>query len=491
VPAHDQRDFEFAKIYNLPIAEVIAGPQGEQGSENLRQAYTEYGTLINSGAFDGLHSQQALQAVPARLALMDRGEQAVNYRLRDWGISRQRYWGTPIPIIHCPHCGAVPAPAEDLPVRLPLDAQLPPTGGSPLPRLQSWVNVACPQCGAAAKRETDTMDTFVESSWYFIRYASPDYDKDIVDKTRASYWMPVDQYIGGIEHAVLHLLYSRFFTKILRDFDILPGIDEPFINLLTQGMVIKDGSKMSKSKGNVVDVNELIGRFGADTVRLFSLFAAPPEKDMEWADKGVEGAERFLNRLWRVCNSIVETDTKGLVYDGKGRLTPDLKELYAKTHETIKRANDDLANGFQFNTVIAAAMELLNLISLMEQKGEVKNQTHGLAVLRLAVSTVIILISPMAPHIADELWRRLGNQNFLIEHPWPQYDPQAICRDEKTVVVQIDGKVRGRILMPSSASDEEMKTAALNDDRVKPHLEAKTIKNIVVIKEKLVNIVLG
>ncbi len=490
VPAHDQRDFEFAKVYNLPLAEVIAGEAGAKGVANMEAATTDYGTLINSGEFNGLSSVDALKAVPAKLAQLNKGEQTINYRLRDWGISRQRYWGAPIPIIHCPACGLVPVPEKDLPVELPLNAQIPETGGSPLPLLESWVNVTCPACGGAAKRETDTMDTFVESSWYYVRYCSPGYGEGLVEVDKGRYWLPVDQYIGGVEHAVLHLLYSRFFTKVLRDLGMMPGVDEPFTNLLTQGMVIKDGAKMSKSKGNVVDPNDLIARYGADTVRLFSLFAAPPEKDLDWSDNGVEGAGRFLSRLWRVCLAVAESGQTG-VYDGKGELTPELKDLYAKVHETIKRATDDLNNSFQFNTVIAAVMELLNLISALEQKPETKEHAQGPKLLRLAVESAVTLISPMAPHVADELWQRLGHNGYLINQPWPQYNEDAMLRDEKVVVVQIGGKVRGRITMPQGASEEEVKQAALNDAKVKPYLEGATIKKIVVIKNKLVNIVLG
>ncbi|MDR1396496.1 MAG: leucine--tRNA ligase [Desulfarculales bacterium] len=490
VPAHDQRDFEFARAYNLPLAEVIAGPEGERDPAAVTVAYTEYGTLVNSGEFTGLTSRQALAAVPDKLSALGLGGRTVNYRLRDWGISRQRYWGTPIPMIHCPACGLLPTPEKDLPVVLPLEAEIPATGGSPLPGLESWVKTSCPRCGQEARRETDTMDTFVESSWYFIRYACPDYDRGIADQ-RADYWMPVDQYIGGIEHAVLHLLYSRFFSKVLRDLNILPNLNEPFVNLLTQGMVIKDGAKMSKSKGNAVDPNDLITRYGADTVRLFSLFAAPPEKDLEWSDNGVEGASRFLNRLWRVVNSVVEAGgDKISAYQGGEELSPPLKELYAKIHETVKKAGDDLQNRFQFNTVIAAVMELLNLVSLTEQNPEVKSHPAALAVLRLAAETAAILISPMAPHIADELWRRLGHDGYLIDQPWPEHNPEALTRDEKTVVVQIGGKVRGKLLMSSGADEDELKAAALADSKVRSHLEGQNIVKIMVIRDKLVNIVL-
>jgi leucyl-tRNA synthetase len=426
------------------------------------------------------------------LAEKGKGGLTTNYRLRDWGISRQRYWGAPIPMIHCPVCGLVPAPEEALPILLPLEANIPETGGSLLPQLEDWVKTPCPQCGKEARRETDTMDTFVESSWYFLRFACPDWESGIVDKTRAAYWMPVDQYIGGIEHAVLHLLYSRFFVKVLRDLGIIDQINEPFVNLLTQGMVIKDGAKMSKSKGNVVDPDQLIERYGADTVRLFSLFAAPPEKDLEWSDNGVEGASRFLHRLWRVVNTVAEAGGNTVSsYQGEGELAPGLKDLYAKTHETIQKANSDLANSFQFNTVIAAVMELVNQVSLTQQNPECTEHPLGLAVLRRAVETALILISPMAPHIGDELWQRLGHDGYLINHPWPQPDPAALLRDNKTVVVQIEGKVRSRLLMPSAAGAAEVQAAALADAKVRTYLQGRDIVKVMVVKDKLVNIVLG
>jgi leucyl-tRNA synthetase len=492
VPAHDQRDFDFAKAYALPIREVIAGPEGEKGVSALTCAYTDYGTLINSGQFNGLSSQQALGEVAQQLAQKGQGGLTSNYRLRDWGISRQRYWGAPIPMVHCPACGLVAVPEKELPVLLPLKANIPETGGSPLPLLEDWVNTACPQCGGKARRETDTMDTFVESSWYFIRYASPDYEQGVVDKDRAAYWMPVDQYIGGIEHAVLHLLYSRFFVKVLRDLELIAPENEPFINLLTQGMVIKDGAKMSKSKGNVVDPDQLVERYGADTVRLFSLFAAPPEKDLEWSDNGVEGASRFLNRLWRVVNAVVEAGGNKIPsYQGEAELPPALRDLYAKTHETIQKANNDLKNNFQFNTVIAAVMELINQVSLAQQDPQWTQHPAGLPLLRLAVETALVLISPMAPHIADELWQRLGHAGYLINHPWPQPDRAALVREKKTVVVQVEGKVRSRLLLPSSAGPAELEAAALADPKVRAHLAGRDIVKVMVIKDKLVNIVLS
>ena len=488
VPTHDQRDFEFAKEYGLPMVEVIVGPEGPVGVENMTQAFTDYGTLINSGPYDGMTSKEAQRAIAAELAKRGLGKETVHYRLRDWGISRQRYWGAPIPMIHCPDCGLVPVPEKDLPVELPLDAQLPESGGSPLPQLESWVKVKCPRCGAEARRETDTMDTFVESSWYFARYCCPDYDQGVLDQKRTSYWMPVDQYIGGIEHAVLHLLYSRYYTKVLRDLGLI-HCDEPFSNLLTQGMVIKDGAKMSKSKGNVVDPEDMLKRYGADTARLFMLFAAPPERDLDWSDQGVEGAYRFLNRLWRLALAVAREAQGVEPYGGGGKLAGPLAELHRKTHETIKKVTEDAAERFQFNTAIAAVMELVNQISLVQQDAKLKDEPQRDAVLREAVETAVILISPMAPHIADELWQRLGHEGCLIELPWPEYDPQALVKQDKLLVVQVAGKVRAKLTVPADAGDEDLKKAALADEKVQKFIAGKEIKKIIVVQGKLVNIV--
>lgn len=488
VPTHDQRDFEFAKEYGLPMVEVIVGPEGPVGVENMTQAFTDYGTLINSGPYDGMTSKEAQRAIAAELAKRGLGKETVHYRLRDWGISRQRYWGAPIPMIHCPDCGLVPVPEKDLPVKLPLDAQLPESGGSPLPQLDSWVKVKCPRCGADARRETDTMDTFVESSWYFARYCCPDYDQGVLDQKRTSYWMPVDQYIGGIEHAVLHLLYSRYYTKVLRDLGLI-HCDEPFSNLLTQGMVIKDGAKMSKSKGNVVDPEEMLKRYGADTARLFMLFAAPPERDLDWSDQGVEGAYRFLNRLWRLTLAVAGEARGVQPYTGGQKLAGPLAELHRKTHETIKKVTEDAAERFQFNTAIAAVMELVNQISLLQQDAKLKDEPQRDAVLREAVETAVILISPMAPHIADELWQRLGHEGYLIDLPWPEYDPQALIKQEKLLVVQVAGKVRAKLTVPADADDEQLKESALADEKVQKFIAGKEIKKIIVVQGKLVNIV--
>ena len=487
VPTHDQRDFEFARQYGLELVEVIVGPDGPMGEANMTEAYTNYGTLVNSGQFDGMTSDEAKKDIPAWLEEQGKGKQTINYRLRDWGISRQRYWGAPIPMVHCEKCGLNPVKPEDLPVALPLDAELPATGGSPLPLLADWVNTTCPVCGGPAKRETDTMDTFVESSWYYARYACPGYDQGPLDPKSTNYWMPVDQYVGGIEHAVLHLLYSRFYTKVLRDMGMIKA-DEPFLNLLTQGMVIKDGAKMSKSKGNVVDPDEMVGRYGADTVRLFSLFAAPPERDLEWSDQGVEGAHRFLNRLWRLGLAVVDSAAGVKAYEG-GKLCQTLADLHRKTHETIKKVTED-AERFQFNTAIAALMELVNQISLVEQDEAVAGDPQRAAVLREAVEATAIMLSPMAPHITDELWSRLGYDGLLLEAQWPVWDEQALAKAEKQVVFQINGKVRGKAMLPAEADDEALKQAALADAKVIKFIGGKPVKKVIVVQGKLVNIVI-
>jgi leucyl-tRNA synthetase len=489
VPTHDQRDFEFAKVYDLPLVEVIAGPDGAVGAENMTEAFTEYGTLVNSGEFNGMTTKEAQKAIAEALEKKGQGSTTINYRLRDWGISRQRYWGAPIPMVHCEKCGVVPEKPENLPVKLPLDAKLPETGGSPLPTLESWVNATCPKCGGPARRETDTMDTFMESSWYFARYCCPKYDQGPLDPEAVKYWMPVDQYIGGIEHAVLHLLYSRFFVKVLRDLGYIEE-DEPFDNLLTQGMVIKDGSKMSKSKGNVVDPDNMVKRYGADTVRLFSLFAAPPERDLDWSDKGVDGAHRFINRLWRLGLAVSAEAKDAKAYKGEAELSGPLADLHAKTHETIKKVTEDVNNRFQFNTAIAAVMELINLMSLVQQNQDLAKDPSRASVLREAMEAAVILISPMAPHVADELWHRLGCEGFLIEHPWPEYDEAALVKAEKLVVVQVRGKVRSKLTLPSDADDEALKNAALEDEKVQGFIKGHEIKKVIVVQGKLVNIVI-
>ena len=487
VPAHDQRDFEFAAKYELPKQIVIMPREGTLELSSMTEAYTEPGVMANSGKFDGMDSEAAKQAIIDHLAEAGLGKPTVNYRLRDWNISRQRYWGAPIPVIYCDACGIVPVPVQDLPVELPLDVKVNPDGRSPLPECESFVNVTCPKCGQAARRETDTMDTFVESSWYFARYLSARSEDAAFDPRDVEYWMPVDQYIGGIEHAILHLLYSRFFVKALRDEGYL-NHDEPFKNLLTQGMVLLGGSKMSKSKGNVVDPDEMIARYGADTVRLFCLFAAPPEKDLEWNDKGIEGSSRFLNRLWRLVDELEDIlSAAGPCAVVDGPLSEAEAELRRKEHDTVRRVERDMENKFQFNTAIAAMMELVN--TLYATKDEVRGSANGPRLLSSAISSLLVALSPIAPHICEELWTRLGYTRTLALEPWPTHDPEALKTNEVTVVVQVNGKLRGQISVAADASSEDIQAQALNDQNVARHIEGKSIVKIIVIPGKLVNVV--
>ncbi len=490
VPAHDQRDFEFARKYNLPIKVVVKPKDSEKipDSDELTEAFEEDGILVNSGKFDGLTSEEARKAITEELAAQGLGRFQVQYRLRDWGISRQRYWGAPIPIIYCDKCGTVPVPQEDLPVVLPLDLELLPNGASPLPVSESFYKTTCPKCGLPARRETDTMDTFVESSWYFIRFACANEDSKPFDPAKVDYWLPVDQYIGGIEHAVLHLLYSRFFVKVLRDMGYVK-FDEPFIRLLTQGMVIKDGAKMSKSKGNVVDPDDMVKAYGADTVRLFCLFAAPPEKDLEWSDQGIEGAYRFLGRLWRFVADNID-NLKGVKpYEGSiAKLDGPLAELYRKSHQTIKKVTDDIKDRFHFNTAIAATMELLNTLYQAKEKVKTKDELFW-SIVRFAVESLIVLLSPMVPHITEELWEELGNKGRLLNTPWPSYDEDAIVAEEVLIVIQVNGKVRDRMTVPAGTSDEEVKRLALEREKIKQFTSGRVIKKVIVIPGKLVNVV--
>jgi leucyl-tRNA synthetase len=523
VPTHDQRDFEFAKAYDLPLKVVVNPVGGELVADSMEEAYEEDGILVNSGEFSGMESSVARKAINEYLESKGLGEGAITYRLRDWLISRQRYWGAPIPMIYCDRCGVVSVPEEDLPVVLPLDANLTPTGGTPLPTLKEFVETTCPGCGGDAKREVDTMDTFVESSWYFNRYTCPDYQTGPLDKARNDYWMPVDQYIGGIEHAVLHLLYSRFFTKVLRDMGLV-GQDEPFVNLLTQGMVCKETlrcsqhgwldprdvieeelevytcricgrraevgrkEKMSKSKGNVVDPGDLVERYGADTVRLFCLFASPPEKDLEWSDRGVEGSARFLNRLWRLVYEEHEKLGGISPYDGSWPLEGDMRALHRKTHQTIQKVTDDIEQRFHFNTAISAVMELVNTIyQFCSENGR---GPEAFPVLRLALETAVILISPMVPHIADEMWYALGHGRSVVQEPWPEWDKEAVSEDMQLVVVQVNGRLRNRIYVSPSASDEDVEKAALSDERIKTFIGDQPVRKVVVVPGKLVNVVL-
>jgi leucyl-tRNA synthetase len=485
VPAHDQRDFEFAIKYGLEIVVVVQPSDRILDAAAMTEAYVGQGTLVNSGEFDGIDNVSGKKAISGKLKSMNRGGPTINYRLRDWGISRQRYWGAPIPIIHCPKCGPTPVPDSDLPVVLPTNIEFPESGRSPLPELDWWVSASCPKCGSASRRETDTMDTFVESSWYFDRYTCPRYKEGLLDPVQDGYWSPVDHYIGGIEHAILHLLYSRFFTKALRDLGIKKE-SEPFKNLLTQGMVIKDGAKMSKSKGNVVDPEELINKYGADTVRLFCLFAAPPERDLEWTSEGVEGAHRFLNRIWtlvgqhKTLKKSKDTPTQ----------TPLGKTVRRVTHKTIKKVTDDVSNRFRFNTAIAAIMEMSNELAKISQDDISRSNDVRDAMVE-AISSMILLMSPFVPHISEELWQALGKKSGLTLQPWPAYDPALIAEDELTIVVQVNGKKRAEIRVPVAATEEEIKQVTLAETNVQRFLEGRVIRKMVVVPGKLINIVAG
>ena len=493
VPAHDQRDFEFARKYGLPM-QIVIEPKGEKlDLSTMTQAYVDPGFLVNSGPFDGMANQDAKGAIVEHLAKENLARPTVNYRLRDWGVSRQRFWGAPIPVVHCEACGTVPVPDDQLPVRLPEDAQVREDGRSPLPFLDSFVNVSCPKCGGAAKRETDTFDTFMESSWYFLRYTSARNDTAPFDAAALKYWTPVDQYIGGIEHAILHLLYSRFFVKALRDLGYTDQA-EPFQNLLTQGMVLKDGAKMSKSKGNVVDPNSMIGKYGADATRLFILFASPPEKDLEWSDAGIEGAYRFLNRVWRLAEELDEAGAlKPLgpcaAVAELGGLSLPAKELRRKEHDSVRKVTRAMENRFQFNTAIAALMELVN--EMYALKDALKQSGEGAAVLSSALSTVLTLLSPVAPHLCEELWGLMGHKGHLATLSWPGYDEAALVQDEIELVVQVNGKVRGRLMVPVGADQEAVRQFAMTHENVLRHLEGKSIKKLIVVPGKLVNVVAG
>lgn len=482
VPAHDERDFKFAKKYGLDIRVVIQKEGSE--SEELEEAYTEDGIMVNSGQFSGLPNREGMAKIADYLEANDFGAKQINYRLRDWLISRQRYWGAPIPIIYCDDCGTVPVPEKDLPVYLPEEVEFKPSGESPLKYSPDFVNTVCPVCGKPARRETDTMDTFVCSSWYFLRFCDPKNSEEAFNKSKTDYWMAVDQYIGGVEHAILHLMYARFFTKVLKDLDLV-SVDEPFQNLLTQGMVLKDGSKMSKSKGNVVSPEEIINKYGADTARMFILFAAPPERDLEWNDQAVEGCYRFLNRVWRLVAAYSE-DIKGA--QGEiGVLAGSDKDLRRLTHLTIKRVTDDVAGRFNFNTAISAIMELVNGIYAYKDK---ENESNIL-VIKEAIENLILLLAPFAPHISEELWANIGQKESVHEQKWPKYDPQALAVDEVTVVVQVNGKVRDKIVIPVDMDRNEVEKQVKSQPKVAEYLKGKEIKKVVVIPNKLVNIVVG
>lgn len=465
VAAHDDRDNEFAKKFNLEIIPVI----------------DEDDKMINSGEFDGMNKDEAFNAIVEKLEEIGRGKKTTNYRLRDWLISRQRYWGCPIPVVYCEDCGIVPVEEKDLPVLLPTDVKFTGRGESPLATSETFKKCTCPKCGKPARREVDTIDTFIDSSWYFMRYIDSQntetpFRKDLVDK-----WLPVDQYIGGVEHAILHLLYSRWFTKALHKLGWTDHT-EPFKNLLTQGMVLMDGKKMSKSKGNTISPMEIIEEYGADTARLFILFAAPPERDLDWSDKGVEGCYKFLNRVYRLVDELED------VFENKsefGELTKTDKELRAKTNSTLKKVTDDLSTKFGFNTAIAALMELVNDIYKYKERDDRNN-----AVIREALETIIVIVSPFAPHLGEELWSKIGKEGSIFDISWPKYDEDAIQLDEMELIVQVNGKLRNKIMVSSDISQEDMKTAALEDEKIKDFIGDKNVVKVIAIPGKLVNIVI-
>jgi leucyl-tRNA synthetase len=483
VPAHDERDFEFATKYGLNINTVIV-PEGsapEAKDEILKAAYTEEGIMVNSGPFDGLNSEEGWDRIAGEIERRGLGQRKVNYRLRDWLISRQRYWGSPIPMVYCESCGTVPVPEDQLPVMLPEDVVFK-TGENPLATSQSFIETTCPQCGGAARRETDTMDTFACSSWYFLRYTDPRNTELPFMKTAVDRWMNVDQYVGGVEHAILHLLYARFFTKALKDFGYLK-VDEPFQNLLTQGMVCMDGSKMSKSKGNIVSPEVIIGKYGADTARLFILFAAPPERDLEWSDQGVEGCYRFLNRVWRLVAQYAP-----LVKDCKigswDSLDAAGKEMRRHTHAAIQRVTNDIGNRYNFNTAISTIMEWVNALYLYKEQ-----PNADAAVGREALEAILVLLAPFAPHITEELWREIGHSESIHKQCWPKVDEAALVQDEVTVILQVNGKVRDRIQVPVEISAADLEKKVLDQSKLGEWIQGKTVVKVITVPGKLVNVV--
>ncbi len=493
VPAHDQRDWEFAKKYRLGIKQVIHPADGS-AVDTGTAAFVETGVLEDSGQFTGLSSAHAFAAIAAHLEAQNQGRRQVHYRLRDWGVSRQRYWGAPIPIINCPACGEVPVPEDQLPVVLPEDVDFEGVG-SPIKKLPAFYQTSCPTCGGPAERETDTFDTFMESSWYYARFACPDSDAAMLDR-RANYWLPVDQYIGGIEHAILHLLYARFFHKLMRDVGLVSS-DEPFKRLLTQGMVLKDGSKMSKSKGNTVDPQQLIEQYGADTVRVFIMFASPPEMSLEWSDSGVEGAHRFLKRLWAYVFDLRDVIMPGIRVLSTGSIDmtqaqPAQRTLRRELHELLKQAENDFGR-YQFNTVVAACMKIVNALYdavPAVKSGSGTQRRVDEALVAEAVSILLRLLAPIAPHITHHLWRELGYAGDILDAAWPQVDEAALVRDSIDLVVQVNGKLRGRVSVPAGSDKAVQESAALADAAVQRFIAGQAVKKVVVVPGKLVNIVI-
>ncbi len=487
VPAHDQRDLEFARKYGLPVR-VVVQPDGEDLDPNtMTEAFPGDGTAVNSGQFSGLPTPEAKEKMADFIEENGLGGRKVNYRLRDWLISRQRYWGAPIPIIYCDQCGAVPVPEEDLPVYLPEDVEFKPTGESPLKYNEEFLHTECPECGGPAQRETDTMDTFVCSSWYFLRYTSPYETGTAVNKEKSDYWMNVDQYIGGVEHAILHLMYARFFTKALKDIGLISA-NEPFQNLLTQGMVLKDGAKMSKSKGNVVSPEEIIEEFGADTARLFILFAAPPDRDLEWNDQAVEGCYRFLNRVWRLVTGQEELVKGCSSTDDPVIGTSRDKELNRLLHHTVKRVTNDVSDRFNFNTAISGIMEFVN--GIYDYIENVDQDARNIPLLKQAFQVLLKLLAPFTPHIAEELWERICGKPGVHLQSWPTYDPEALVVDTITLAVQVNGKVRDHVEVSVNASQDEIQEQVLALDRVRELVGSKKVVKVIVVPQKLVNVVI-
>ena len=483
VPAHDQRDFDFAKKYNLPI-EIVVQPEGQNmKGEDLTEAFAAEGIMENSGEFDGMNNREALKKIIDYVEEKGIGERKVNFRLRDWLISRQRYWGAPIPVVYCEKCGTVPIPESELPVRLPENVKFTGQGKSPLSECEEFMNTTCPKCGGHARRESDTMDTFVCSSWYYLRYCDPHNDKMPFAKDKVDYWMNVDQYIGGVEHAILHLLYARFFTKVLYDLGYV-SCEEPFENLLTQGMVLKDGSKMSKSVGNVVSPDEIVAKYGADTARLFILFAAPPERDLDWNDTAVEGAYKFLNRVWRAVDEL-----KPFMSDEKvvtASLNAEEKKLRFAVNASIKKVTEDFER-FSFNTAISSIMEMVN--ELYRYKDATAPESYSKPLIGEALRSLIVLLSPIVPHITQEMWESIGNNTALFDTPWPSFDESALVVSEVEIVVQINGKIRDKMTVSADLGREQMEEIAKTSDKVKALIGDKQIVKVIAVPKKLINIV--
>ncbi len=495
VPGHDERDFEFSKTYGLPVRTVIV-PEGDAGKtpdSPPDKAFTEYGRLINSGPYSGLESAEAISRMIQDAEAKGFGKGSVQFRIKDWGVSRQRYWGTPIPILYCERCGVVPVSEKDLPVLLPPNVKLTGQGQSPLANVPEFVNVSCPQCGGPARRETDTMDTFVDSSWYFYRYTSPHLNSAPFSGEAVGYWFPVDQYIGGIEHAILHLIYMRFFTKVFQDIDLV-DFPEPVARLFTQGMVIREGAKMSKSKGNVVDPTEMCARYGADTVRLYMLFAAPPERDLDWNEDAIEGAFRFVSKVYRLVarhqgklHSLASTVGDGAEAKLQDGLSPEERRLLRKTHQVLRHVSEDMQERWHFNTDIALAMELVN--ELTELEPAVETVQIRPEVLKHALERLVLMLSLFVPHLADELWENLGNNQPALRTPWPDFDAKLAAKEEIELPVQINGKLRALIRVAVETNDDEIRAHALANEKIRQHLDGKQVVKVITVPKKLVNIV--